>query len=65
MESSDIKIIEVVGDAEKEYEFDDGLVFVHRDPTAREVINYKNSVAYRRVGADWNSHFPSRSLSPA
>lgn len=50
MENSDNKIVEMVGEVSRRYEFDDGLVFIHRNPTTREIVNYKNNVTFRRQG---------------
>lgn len=46
---------EIVGQEEYRTELDCGIVFVHRAPTAKEIIDYKNSIRYRKKGKDFTS----------
>jgi len=49
----DKKIIEIVGEETKRWEFESGIVFIYREPSTREIVNYKNSIHYRRRGKDF------------
>jgi len=46
----DNNFIMIAGEEELRYELENGLVFIHRPLTAKEMINYKNSIGYRRRG---------------
>ena len=59
------EVIEIVGQATKQWESEIGLVFIYREPTSREVINYKNNIGFRRRGKDFISKSAEQQLTLA
>jgi len=59
------EIIEIVGEETKKWESETGLIFIYREPTSREIINYKNSIQFRRQGKDFISKSAEQQLTLA
>lgn len=54
MESKD-EIIYVVGEELNRFEFENGIVFIYKDPTPTEVMKYKDNLQYRRHGKEFTT----------
>lgn len=52
----------IIGEEEKLWEFEGGVGFFYREPTTREIVNYKNSVRFRRQGKDFISKAAEQQL---
>jgi len=59
------EVIEIVGEETKRWESETGLVFIYREPSSREIINYKNSIQFRRRGKDFISKSAEQQLALA
>ncbi len=55
----------VLGLAEKRYEFEDGLVVVYREPSSKEVVDYNNSIYFRRRGKSYSTNLGEPQLALA
>jgi hypothetical protein len=55
----------ILTDDNDRYEFENGVVFIYRQPTTREIVNYKNSIKFRRKGKDFTSQSAHQQLALA
>jgi len=59
------EIIYVVGEESKRWEFDSGIVILYREPTTREIINYRDQIKYRRSGKGFTAQSAERQIALA
>lgn len=55
-------IIEIAGEEKLFFELENGLKFFYRSPTSREIVNYKNSIKYRRQGKTFRTESAEQML---
>lgn len=49
------EVIEIVGEEVKRWEFEDGIVFIYREPDTREIVKYNDSIKFSRRGKNFTT----------
>lgn len=52
----------IVGEEELTVQLDCGLIFTHRPPTAKEIVNYKNSLSFHKKGKAFSTKSAEQQL---
>jgi hypothetical protein len=59
------EIIYMIGDETNRWKLENGVVFIYRTPTTREIVNYENSIRVRRHGKNITAEASAQQIALA